>query len=120
MDFRIADYMTIHAKYSKRDLQGAVHNYFYKTKIHHMSNPLKLEAGKQYRLIKPFTDYDQNIHPVGETWVFSRTAFLPYEDGLTLHVFLPGDPKEKICRLQWRREQQADIIEQFSDYVTEA
>jgi hypothetical protein len=84
-----------------------------------MSNPLKLEPGKQYVLVKPFTDYDRNVHPVGETWVFSRTAFLPYEDGLTLHVFLPGNPREVICRLQWRREEQADIIEQFSDYVAE-
>ena len=83
-----------------------------------MSNPLKLTPGQKYTVTKPFTDYDKSVHPVGETWVFSRTNFLPYEDGLTLHVFLPANPgKEVICRLQWRNEEQAEIIENFNDYV---
>ena len=72
-----------------------------------MSNPLKLTSGQKYIVVKPFTDYDRNVHPVGETFTFSRTNFLPYEDGLTMHVFLDGNPRELVCRFQWRQEQQA-------------
>ena len=82
-----------------------------------MSNPLNLNPGQKYIVVKPFTDYDKNIHPVGETFTFSRTNFLPYEDGLTLHVFLDNNPQELICRFQWRPEQQADLIENFTQYV---
>ena len=82
-----------------------------------MSNPLKLIPGQKYKLVKPFTDYDKEIHPIGETWAFITTNFLPYEDGLTVHISLGVDPKEWMFRLQWRREEQADIIENFGDYV---
>lgn len=49
---------------------------------------LNIERGKKYRVIKSFTDYDREIHAIGETWKFLTTNFLPYEDGLTLHVQL--------------------------------
>jgi uncharacterized protein DUF3601 len=83
-----------------------------------MSNPLNLTPGQRYVVVKPFTDYDHHVHPVGETFTFSRTNFLPYEDGLTLHVFLDDPEKELICRFQWRPEQQADLIENFTDHVS--
>ncbi|MET0465376.1 MAG: DUF3601 domain-containing protein [Chitinophagaceae bacterium] len=84
-----------------------------------MSNPLKLIPGQKYRLVKPFTDYDRTLHPTGETWTFLRTNFLPYEDGLTVHLRLFDDPREEVIfRLQWREEEQAAIIENFNDFVT--
>jgi len=82
-----------------------------------MSNPLKLITGQKYKLVKTFKDYDKHIHPVGETWTFVTTNFLPYEDGLTVHISLGDDPKVWLFRLQWRAEEQADIIDNFSDYV---
>lgn len=82
-----------------------------------MSNPLNLTPGKKYKLIKPFADYDKHMHPIGETWTFVTTNFLPYEDGLTVHISLGDDPKVLLFRLQWRPEEQADIIGNFSDYV---
>jgi len=82
-----------------------------------MSNPLKLIPGQKYVVIKPFTDYDRSVHPIGEIFIFSRTSFLPYEDGLTLHVYLPGNERELVCRLQWRNEEQAEVIENFLQYV---
>ena len=82
-----------------------------------MINQLKLVPGQKYRLTKPFTDYDGNVHHPGETWTFLRTNFLPYEDGLTVHLRLDDDPRELMFRMQWRAEEQADVIENFPDYV---
>lgn len=82
-----------------------------------MSNPLHLIAGTKYKVIKPFTDYDQRLHEVGEIWIFVETNFVPYEDGLTLHVLQSNLPQEQVYRLQWRQEEQAGIIEHFSEYV---
>jgi hypothetical protein len=83
-----------------------------------MSNPLKLTPGQRYRITKPFTDYDHHVHQPGERWTFLHTNFLPYDDGLTVHFRLDNDPREQLFRLQWRPEEQAVIIEHFSDYVT--
>lgn len=80
-----------------------------------MGNALNLVPGQQYRVIKSFIDYDRQIHPVGETWIFDTTNFLPYDDGLTLHVI--KDNAGVVYRLQWREEEQAGIIENFKEYV---
>ncbi len=80
-----------------------------------MSNPLNLIPGQTYTVVQPFTDYDAIHHPAGETWTFIETNFLPYEDGLTLHVVKDGIAVT--YRLQWRAEEQAPIIENFKNYV---
>ena len=82
-----------------------------------MSNPLHLLPSTKYKVVKAFTDYDHQVHPVGETWTFLRTNFLPYEDGLTLHVQLENATVETVYRLQWRQEEQAYIIEHFAEFV---
>lgn len=82
-----------------------------------MNHPLQLVQGKTYRVIRPFTDYDRMLHPIGETWVFNGTRFLPYEDGLTLHVLQDG--QNRVYRLQWRAGEQAALIDHFRDYVVE-
>lgn len=74
-----------------------------------------LTPGQRYRVVREFIDYDRLVHPVGETWVFEHTNFVPYEDGLTLHVSLGGLPM--VYRLQWRPEEQAAIIENFTNFV---
>ncbi len=80
-----------------------------------MNNILKLKPGQKYSVIKPFTDYDGAVHNAGETWVYQGTNFLPYDDGLTLHVLV--DNRAVVYRLQWRREEQAAIIEHFTAFV---
>jgi hypothetical protein len=82
-----------------------------------MSNPLNLTPGQKYKVVKEFLDYDKNLHHVGETWTFAGTNFLPYEDGLTLHVAIDGFPTQVSYRLQWRQEEQAFIIENFTEFV---
>ena len=82
---------------------------------HSFSNTLNLEQEQSYRVIKEFTDYDKEVHPIGETWIYIGTTFLPYEDGLSLFVMRDGT--RLMYRLQWRKEEQADIIENFKDFV---
>jgi hypothetical protein len=76
-----------------------------------------LAPGKTYQVSQPFVDYDGTTHRVGETWRFVEKSFLPYEDGLTLFVERHG--QRMSIRLQWRAEAQGQIIDNFSDFVTE-
>lgn len=82
-----------------------------------MSNndSLKLTSGQKYRVVKPFVDFDKQMHPIGETWTFVETNYVPYDDGLTLHVIKDNTPD--VYRLRWVKEDQADIIENFAQFV---
>jgi hypothetical protein len=68
-------------------------------------------------VVKEFKDFDGAIHPVGESWRFLEKSFLPYDDGLSL--FVERDGQRVQFRFQWREEGQAEIIDNFSDYVEE-
>jgi hypothetical protein len=76
-----------------------------------------LTAGRTYRVRKAFVDFDGTEHPVGETWRFLISSFVPYHDGLTLKVEINGT--EKVFRFEWRSESQGDLIDRFSDFVEE-
>lgn len=76
-----------------------------------------LTPGKTYRVVTAFADYDGLPHAVGESWRFLEKNFVPYEDGLTLLV--ERDGQQASLRLQWREETQANIIDNFSDFVVE-
>jgi hypothetical protein len=78
-------------------------------------NTLQLQQQQPYKVIKEFIDYDKQVHPIGETWIYKGTAFLPYEDGLSL--FVSKNDSLIMYRLQWRKEEQADIIDNFKDFV---
>lgn len=69
-----------------------------------MGNSLNLIYGQEYLVIKPFLDYDGIVHGIGEIWTYQGTNFLPYDDGLTLHVLINNEPM--VYRLQWRKEAQ--------------
>ena len=75
-----------------------------------------LEKGKRYRVIKAFTDYDGQEHPVGEEWTYLGTAFLPYDDGRSLFVSRDGE-REWHIRMQDRPEEQAGILDALHEYV---
>ena len=72
---------------------------------------------RTYRVTKTFKDYDGITHAVGESWRFVGKDFLPYEDGLALHVESHG--QNMTLRLQWRAETQGELIDNFSDFVEE-
>lgn len=68
-----------------------------------------------YMVVQPFRDFDGNEHPVGETWSFIGSSFLPYDDGLWLFVVVDGQRRQ--IRMQWREEQQGAIVDNLPDYV---
>ena len=76
-----------------------------------------LVPGKTYRVKTAFEDYDRVTHPVGETWRFLRKHFVPHDDGLSLVV--ESDGRERHIRLQWRKEAQAKVIDDFAEIVEE-
>ena len=76
-----------------------------------------LVYGRTYTVVKMFMDYDGITHAIGERWRFVEKNFLPYDDGLTLHIERNG--QSDTLRLQWRAEAQAEIIDNFSEYVEE-
>jgi hypothetical protein len=67
-----------------------------------------LQAGKRYSVIRPFTDFDGDLHDIGEKWTFLGCSFLPYEDGLSWFVTLDG-LKEWHIRLKLIPEEQSGI-----------
>jgi hypothetical protein len=69
--------------------------------------------GVNIRIAEPSTL--QPLNPL--TWTFIRTNFLPYDDGLTLHVLYKDATSETVSRLQWREEEQSAIIDHFRDFV---
>jgi len=75
-----------------------------------------LEPGRAYHVVQPFTDHDGITHPVGESWTFRGATFLPYEDGLSLHVTTPAGAARQI-RLQQRPQAQARIADALFEYV---
>jgi hypothetical protein len=77
-----------------------------------------LEPGRRYRVIKQFIDYDKVVHPAGEEWIFLGHSFLPYEDGMSFFVSLDG-VQEWHIRLQWRPDEQAEILDNLASYLAE-
>ena len=76
-----------------------------------------LIRGRQYAVIRSFRDYDRDDHPVGEIWIFLGISFLPYEDGLSLYVRC--EDADYQIRMQWREDEQGQVISNLSSYVLE-
>lgn len=80
-----------------------------------MGNSLNLIPGQKYIVIQDFVDFDHRLHSIGESCTFIETNFLPYDDGLTLHVM--REEIMTVYRLRWTQDCQADIIDHFTEYV---
>lgn len=78
---------------------------------------MHLVSGRRYVVVQAFTDFDGDRHPVGEAWAYIGSAFLPYDDGLSL--FVETEASTRHIRMQWRPEQQGPIIDRLQDYLHE-
>ena len=74
-----------------------------------------LWPGLTYMVVQSFRDFDGEQHPVGETWTFIGSSFLPYDDGLSLFAMVEGERRH--IRMQWREGAQGEIIDNLNDYV---
>lgn len=75
-----------------------------------------LHAGRRYRVIRAFRDFDGQDHPPGERWLFRGSSFLPYDDGLSLFVTIDGGRDGQI-RMQWRPEAQGPVLDRLAEYI---
>ncbi len=75
-----------------------------------------LIAGHQYSVVREFLDYDKHRHPAGEEWQFCGFCFLPYEDGMSFFVSFDGQQEWNIP-LQWRAEEQGQILDRLAEYI---
>lgn len=75
-----------------------------------------LKPGARCVVSAAFRDYDGDLHAMGESWVFLGHSFLPHDDGLSLLVSL-DHLSEWHIRLQWRPEEQANIIDNLDSYI---
>ena len=80
---------------------------------------MHLRVGSRYRVEQAFSDYDGCVHPRGEVWTYLGHDFLPYVDGLTLHV-RGDDERERAIRLQWLPEAQGAVVDRLEDYIRPA
>lgn len=78
-----------------------------------------LKAGRRYRVLRTFTDFDGDVHLEGETWTFLGASFLPYDDGLSLFVSKDG-VREWQIRMQWRPEAQGPVLDVLGEYLGDA
>jgi hypothetical protein len=77
-----------------------------------------LRPGHRYHVVKPFIDHDGICHSNGEMWTFVGSAFLPYEDGLTLDVVW-ADGLQRTIRLQRRPDAEGPVIDAIESHIAE-
>jgi hypothetical protein len=68
-----------------------------------------LTPGRQYQVVKSFTDHYGNAFEAGERLRFKQRHFLPYHGGHTI-LF-----EERALYLQ--EDQNRDILDHFSEYI---
>lgn len=77
-----------------------------------------LLSGRDYVVLRPFTDFDGVLHPVGERWRFIGHSFLPYDDGLSLFVEIESQSRQ--IRMRWIDGDQGEIVDHIADHLTAA
>ena len=75
-----------------------------------------LTPGIRYVVRVAFRDFDGDLHPEGESWLFLGHNFSPYDDGLSLVVSLEHGFESQL-RLQWRPEAQAGVIDALGTHL---
>lgn len=75
-----------------------------------------LHAGRVYRVIRAFVDFDDVTHPEGERWTFLGWNYLPHDAGLSLFISLDGEWEWHI-RMQCRPDAQGPIVDHLEQYL---
>lgn len=75
-----------------------------------------LHAGRAYRVVRAFVDFDGVTHPEGERWTFLGSNYLPHDAGLSLFVSLDGK-QEWHLRMQCYPEAQGPVVDRLEQYL---
>jgi len=70
-----------------------------------------LVKGRSYEVVRELRDFYGGVFPVGQRLVFTEYHFLPYHGGYTV-VFGP-------VSMYLQEEANADILDQFDEYLRE-
>ena len=77
----------------------------------------RLLRGKKYRVIKEFVDFEGDIHPVGEEWVFVASMFSHYDELLLIGIRDSSGVEWKF-HLEASPSDQHQVMRSFLEYVT--
>lgn len=81
------------------------------------AKPLRhLVAGRRYRVVQRFVDFDRDAHEVGEEWTYLGTSFLPHDDGRSIFVTVDGEVEQHM-RMQDVPAEQGPILDDLESYV---
>ncbi len=80
-----------------------------------MKDIYQLKKGEAYKVIKSFIDFDKTVHQVGETWVFDKIIYIPYDTILVLCVI--SNSKNKQILFQDGIGAQEKLLANFMNYV---
>jgi hypothetical protein len=83
-----------------------------KSRLSCVSNLIK---GETYTVVKEFTDYDRNKHPVGEKFEFELYDYYLFDAGYAICIKKNGE--DKIIRLKDDEKHQAHIIKILDEYI---
>ena len=78
-----------------------------------------LVAGRSYEVIREFRDFEGDLHPAGERWVFLGFCFLPHDDGMSFFVATDAEYEWHIP-LQWRPDQQGPVLDNVAAHVRQS
>ena len=73
-----------------------------------------LQPHLRYEVIREFKDFDDDVHPVGETWVWLGHNFLPYDGGYSFFVSVDGEHE---WHIRMQESDQSEILDNLAAYI---
>jgi hypothetical protein len=76
----------------------------------------RLQRGRQYRVVRAFSDADGDLHAVNEEWFFEGGEFSKFDDELTILARRVDDSYWRIA-LIWAKDQHGPVIEHIEEFL---
>jgi hypothetical protein len=76
----------------------------------------RLQRGRQYRVVRAFSDADGDLHAVNEEWFFEGGEFSKFDDELTI-LKRRVDGSYWRIPLIWAKDQHGPVIEHIEEFL---
>lgn len=73
-----------------------------------------LQPHRRYEVTRDFRDYDDDLHPAGEQWVWLAHNFVPYHGGYSFIVSVDG---ENEWHIRLHEGDQSEILNNLAGYI---